>query len=69
MHTTREGPVVIQVNDIIEPYFKTHKGLRQGDALSLLFDLVAAAVAIITEKLSKNVNGVLGRISTKGSIC
>src|ERR1041385_410366 len=56
------GKVGIKVNDNIGPYFKTQKGLRQGDALSpLLFDLVADALAVILEKAKINrlVKGVM----------
>lgn len=41
MVTMREGHVGVKVNDMIGPYFKTHNGPRQGDALfPLLFDFV-----------------------------
>jgi hypothetical protein len=46
MKTVRGGKVVIKTNDLISPYFATHKGVRQGDPLSpLLFNLVADGLA------------------------
>lgn len=51
MMTMRGTHVGVKVNNRIGPYFKTHKGLRHGDALSpLLFDLVVDALAVIMEK-------------------
>jgi hypothetical protein len=47
METMRGGHVGVKVNDEIGPYFRTFKGLRQGDAMSpLLFDLATDALAI-----------------------
>ena len=41
----------VKVNEDIGPYFKTFKGLRQGDSVSpLLFDLAVDALAIILDK-------------------
>jgi hypothetical protein len=31
MKTVRGGKVAIKTNDVIGPYFATHKGVRQGD--------------------------------------
>ena len=51
----RGGHVGVMVNDDICPYFKAHKGLRQGDSLSpLLFDLERNALAIIMDKIQRN---------------
>lgn len=51
----------IRVDDKIGPYFKTHKGLREGDALSpLLFDLAADALAIIMDKAKTS--GIVKRV-------
>ena len=50
-HYEGGGHVGVKVNDDIGPYFKTFKGLRQGDSLSsLLFDLVVDSLAIILDK-------------------
>ena len=48
MSTVTDGSVCINVNGENEPYFKTHRRLRQGDPLSpLLFNLVGDALAHI----------------------
>jgi hypothetical protein len=31
MRTVRAGKVAIKTNDMLGPYFTTHKGVRQGD--------------------------------------
>lgn len=47
---TTNGRVAINFNGSSEEFFKTHKGLRQGDPLSLLlFNLVADALAIMLD--------------------
>ena len=44
METMRGGHVGVKINDEIGTFFKTYKGLRQGDAMSpLLFDVAADA--------------------------
>jgi hypothetical protein len=41
MSTVQNGKVCINTSGVNGPYFKTHRGLRQGDQLSsLLFNLV-----------------------------
>jgi hypothetical protein len=48
MRTVRGGKVAIKTNDIVGPYFSTHKGVRQGDPFSpLLFSLVVDGLACI----------------------
>lgn len=55
MYTMRGGPVGIKVNNNIAPYFKTHKGLRKGDALSPLpFYLAIDTLSIIMERARQN---------------
>ena len=69
METMRGGHVGVRVNDEIGPYFKTFKGLRQGDAMSpLLFDIAADALAILMNNALKHdlVKGVLTKGEDKG---
>jgi hypothetical protein len=42
--------VSIKVNDDVGRYFQTQKGVRQGDPLSPLFNIVADMLAIIIER-------------------
>ena len=49
--TVRGGRVCININGENGPYFKTHRGLRQGDSLSpLLFNLAADALDHMFDK-------------------
>ena len=52
MQTVKGGQVCVNVNGERSPYFKTFRGLRQGDPLSpLLFDLVAGALGVMLDKV------------------
>jgi hypothetical protein len=43
--------VGIRVNEDIDHYFQTHKGLRQGDPLSpILFNIVGDMLAILIQR-------------------
>jgi hypothetical protein len=49
--TVRGEKVAVRTNDIIGPYFNTHKGVRQGDPFSpLLFNIAADGVARLVNK-------------------
>lgn len=51
MSTIKGGKVCVNINGESNPYFKTHRGLRQGDSLSpLMFNLAADALAHIMNK-------------------
>lgn len=57
------GQVCVNVNGTRSPYFKTFRGLRQGDPLSpLLFNLVADALGVMLGKAKArgHIRGVLG---------
>jgi hypothetical protein len=45
------GSVGIKINDDIGHYFHTHKGLRQGDAMSpILFNIVADMLSVLIKR-------------------
>jgi hypothetical protein len=53
MRTVRGGKVAIKTNDMIGPYFTTHKGVRQGHPFyPLLFDIAADGLACLIKKSS-----------------
>ena len=62
MDTVKGGRVCVNVNGERSSYFRTYRGLRQGDPFSpLLFNLVADALGVILDKaVHKNhIKGVL----------
>ena len=69
MQTVRGGQVCINVNGTRGPYFRTMRGLRQGDPLSpLLFNLVADALSAMMDKAVERdlIVGVLDKLIDKG---
>lgn len=69
MQTVLGGQVCVNVNGERSPYFKTFRGLRQGDPLSpLLFNVVADALGIMLDKavVKGHVKGVLGDLIPGG---
>jgi hypothetical protein len=72
MKTIRGGKVAIKTNDLIGPYFSTHKGVRQGDPFSpLLFNLVADGLACIIQKAQERglICGLIPHIIQNGCCC
>jgi hypothetical protein len=72
MKTVRGGKVAIKTNDLIGPYFATHKGVRQGDPFSpLLFNLVADGLACIIQKAQERglIRGLIPHIIQNGCCC
>jgi hypothetical protein len=64
------GRVGINLNGEPENYFRTYKGLRQGDSLSpLLFNLVVDALATILEKATEAgmIKGLIPELVEGGS--
>ena len=62
MDTVKGGRVCVNVNGERSSYFRTYRGLRQGNPLSpLLFNIVADALGVMMEKaVQKNhIKGVL----------
>lgn len=69
MKTVRDGKVCINVNGERSSYFKTSRGLRQGDPLSpLLFNLIADALGVLLDKAVNkgHISGVLGELIPGG---
>lgn len=69
MQTVKGGQVCINVNGTRGPYFRTLRGLRQGDHLSpLLFNLVADALSVLMDKAVNKglITGTLNSVVEKG---
>jgi hypothetical protein len=63
------GTVGIKVNDDIGHYFRTYKGLRQGDPLSpILFNLIADMLAILIARAKEDgqVDGLIPHLVDGG---
>jgi hypothetical protein len=72
MRTVRGGKVAIKTNDMLGPYFTTHKGVRQGDPFSpLLFNLVADGLACMIHKAQDEglIEGLIPHIIQNGCSC
>jgi hypothetical protein len=72
MRTVRGGKVAIKTNDVLGPYFTTHKGVRQGDPFSpLLFNLVADGLACLIRKAQDEglIEGLIPHIIQNGCYC
>lgn len=71
MSTVKGGRVCIQINGKNGPYFKTHRGLRQGDPLSpLLFNIAADSLAHIMDKAREQglIKGVVPHLVPIGGV-
>ena len=69
MRTVKGGKVCVNINGERSNFFKTFRGLRQGDPLSpLLFNLVADALSALLDKgVEKgHISGVLGDLVPGG---
>jgi hypothetical protein len=63
------GSVAIKVNDDIDKYFQTKKGLKQGDLLSpMLFNIVSNMLAIMIKhaKSDGQIEGVISHLVDGG---
>lgn len=61
--------VAVNVNDEVEPFFQTKKGLRQGDPWSpLLFNIVADMLAVLVNRAKDEgqVDGVVPHLVDGG---
>jgi retron-type reverse transcriptase len=72
MKTVKGGKVAIKTNDMIGPYFTTHKDVRQGDPFSpLLFNIAADGLANTIQKAQDEgiLKGLIPHIITNGCCC
>jgi hypothetical protein len=72
MRNVRGGKVAIKTNDVVGPYFSTHKGVRKGDPFSpLLFNHVADGLACLVHKAQERglVQGLITHIIQNGCCC
>jgi hypothetical protein len=58
-----KGSVGVQVNDDLGHFFQTKKGLRQGDPLSPILNLVADMLTVLIER-SKSLGFLMGWFHT-----
>jgi hypothetical protein len=72
LKTVKGGKVAIRTNDVVGPYFKTHKGVRQGDPFSpLLFNVAADVLACLIQKAKDEgiIKGLIPHIISGGCCC
>jgi hypothetical protein len=72
LKTVKGGKVAIRTNDVVGPYFRTHKGVRQGDPFSpLLFNIAADGLACMIQKAKNKgiIKGLIPHIITNGCCC
>jgi hypothetical protein len=72
LKTVKGGKVAIRTNDVVGPYFKTHKGVRQGDPFSpLLFNVAADGLACLIQKAKDEgiIKGLIPHIIPGGCCC
>jgi hypothetical protein len=63
------GTVSVKLNNLIGPYIKSYKGVRQGDPLSpILFNFVADGLARMIHRVQSNnlFTGLIDHIVDKG---
>jgi hypothetical protein len=54
-HVLQNGTVAVKINDKVDPYFQSHKGVRQGDPLSpLLFNIIVDCLTRMIIKAQQN---------------
>jgi hypothetical protein len=72
MRTARGDKVVIKINDVVGPYFATHKGVRQGGPFPpLLFNIVVDGLACLIQKAQEEglIKGIIPHIIRNGCCC
>jgi hypothetical protein len=63
------GTVSVKINNMLGPYFVSHKGVRQGDPLSpILFNLVADCLTRMVRNAQENglIIGLVDNLVPKG---
>jgi hypothetical protein len=63
------GTVSVKINNMLDPYFVSHKGVRQGDPLSpILFNLVADCLTRMVRNAQENglIIGLVDNLVPKG---
>jgi hypothetical protein len=72
LKTMKGSKVAIRTNDVVGPYFKTHKGVCQGDPFSpLLFNVAVDGLACLIQKAKDEgiIKGLIPHIISGGCCC